>query len=133
MAQNADAMDHLLIDSCGTGAWHAGERPDSRATAAAAKRGYDLSKLRARAVSKDDFRKFDYILAMDEDNLKNLKRMAPKGYRGHLSLFTHFAKSHSGDVPDPYYGGGDGFERVLDLVEDAAAGLLNHMMGRAEE
>lgn len=123
--------DRLRIDSCGTGHWHVGEPPDRRAQQAARERGYDLSALRARQVSPPDFQQFDYILAMDSENLANLKRMAPPEYAGHLGLFLDFAPGHEGEaVPDPYYGGDEGFSQVLDLIEQASEGLLNHLQER---
>ena len=113
------------VDSCGTGDWHVGKPPDSRATAAALQRGYDLSSLRARQVSKADFDHFDYILAMDRQNLADLRDLQPANYTGHLGLFLAFAgEAELTEVPDPYYGGADGFTEVLALVESASAGLL---------
>lgn len=121
-------VEQVNVDSAGTGGWHIGRSPDPRTITAAHKRGYDLSLLKARQVSVNDFEKFDYILAMDNANLADLRRAAPKNFRGHLGLFLAFARTHSErEVPDPYYGEGDGFEKVLDLIEDAAAGLLNHL------
>jgi protein-tyrosine phosphatase len=117
--------DRMAVDSCGTGGWHTGESPDRRATAAARKRGYDLSGLRARQVVPEDFRHFDYILAMDRANLSELQALRPPEFAGHLGLFLDFAPgSDIDEVPDPYYGGGDGFARVLDLIERACDGLL---------
>ena len=118
----------IEIDSAGTGDWHIGHPPDHRASQTAAKRGYDLSDLVARQVSAKDFQFFDYILAMDNNNLKDLRAMAPSNYAGTLSLFLEFAENYSeSEVPDPYYGGDQGFEHVLDLVEDASRGLLKHI------
>lgn len=115
----------IAVDSCGTGEWHVGSAPDHRAVAAAARRGYDLSGLRARQVSPTDFDTFDYILAMDRDNLADLEAMRPADYSGHLGLFLSFAEDGAPrDVPDPYYGGDSGFDRVLDLIESASDGLL---------
>lgn len=117
--------ERVTVDSCGTGGWHVGEPPDRRATAEAARRGYDLSPLRARQVCLEDFRRFDYILAMDQMNLGELRGMCPKDYQGHLGLFLPFAEGlPQREVPDPYYGGADGFTHVLDLVEAASEGLL---------
>lgn len=114
----------ILIDSAGTGDWHIGHPPDKRSTAAALQRGYDLSVLRARQVSRQDFEKFDYILAMDAQNLSDLQQMRPANFRGELDLFLHYGAGHLNEVPDPYYGGEEGFEQVLDLVEEASDGLL---------
>jgi len=118
----------ILVDSAGTGAWHIGKAPDSRTVIAARQRGYDLSVLRARQVKTHDFSKFDYVLAMDQSNLMDLQRMKPSTYTGHLGLFLEFgSRVDYCEVPDPYHGGKDDFELVLDLVEDAAQGLLNHI------
>ncbi len=119
----------MLIDSAGTGDWHIGRAPDSRTIKAAARRGYDLSVLRARLVTQDDFDEFDYILAMDKSNLANLQKMKPAHFAGHLGLFMDFAP-HMGysEVPDPYHGDEDDFERVLDLVEEAAQHLLKKIV-----
>lgn len=118
----------ILVDSAGTGDWHIGKAPDSRTVVAAHQRGYDLSVLRARQVKAQDFAEFDYVLAMDKSNLMDLQRMKPSTYTGHLGLFLEFgSRDDYREVPDPYYGEKDGFELVLDLVEDAAQGLLNHI------
>ena len=115
----------LMIDSAGTGAWHVGNPPDRRASAHARKRGYDLSPLRARAVDPTDFEKFDLILAMDQQNLSDLKAMAPKNATAKIQLFLTYQHSSIREVPDPYYGGDQGFEHVLDLIEAASDGLLD--------
>ena len=125
----------VAVDSAGTGAWHIGNAPDPRTQAAARVRGYDLSHLRARQTEPSDFERFDYILAMDRDNLYHLERMKPADYRGHLGLFLDFAAgAQLHEVPDPYYsegeGEGSGFERVLDLVEEASDGLLDEVQRR---
>ncbi len=121
----------VQIDSAGTHDYHIGEAPDPRTQRAARERGYDMSKLRGRQVCADDFYRFDYLLAMDEANLSILKRMRPKDATSHLGLFLEFAERHSErEVPDPYYGGADGFERVLDMVEDASGGLLRHLRSK---
>ncbi len=124
-----EKLEHKIqVDSAGTGDWHIGKAPDARTVAAARQRGYDLSVLRARQVSANDFAEFDYILAMDKSNLMDLQRMKPSTYTGHLGLFLEFGeRADYREVPDPYYGGNDGFELVLDLVEGAALGLLNHI------
>ncbi len=115
----------LKVDSAGTAGYHAGEPPDARTRAAAARRGYDLGHLRARVVAPDDFELFDLILAMDEENLRVLHRRAPAAAHARLRLFLEFApEQEAREVPDPYYGGANGFEEVLDLVEAAARGLL---------
>ncbi len=122
----------LEIDSAGTAGYHVGSAPDPRTRAAAARRGYDLSALRARVVEPHDFERFDLILAMDEDNLRTLRRRAPSAGRAHLQLYMEFAPElEVREVPDPYYGGPNGFEEVLDLVEHAARGLIRHLRRRS--
>ncbi len=115
----------IQADSAGTHAYHSGEPADRRAHAAAARRGFSLEGIRARRVTDEDFDQFDFILAMDEDNLMTLQERAPEERRSKVRLFLEFAESrHENEVPDPYYGGSAGFERVLDLVEEASQGLL---------
>src|SRR5215475_8496953 len=117
----------LEVDSAGTAGYHVGELPDPRTRQAAARRGYDLNALRARIVAPEDFERFDLILAMDRENLRVLKRRAPSSAHPRLRLFLEFSpEAGPEDVPDPYYGGPNGFEQVLDLVEAAARGLLAH-------
>lgn len=121
----------IEVDSAGTGDWHLGEQPDKRSQSAAAARGYDLSHLRARLLTVEDFHKFDYILAMDNKNLADLQLMRPAGSETEVELFLNFAESGNiEEVPDPYYGGDGGFEQVLDLVESASAGLLQSIKTR---
>jgi protein-tyrosine phosphatase len=128
---DARMHDRIIIDSAGTGDWHIGKAPDSRTINAAKVRGYDLSTLRARQVALADFDQYDFILAMDNANLTDLQRMAPPHYQGHLGLFLDFAqKATHREVPDPYYGGAAGFDLVLDLIEDAASGLLQQLQQR---
>lgn len=125
LVKDSGLSDFIQTDSAGTAGWHHGKMPDPRTIAAAKRRNIDLSVLRARAVEGKDFHEFDYILAMDETNLEYLQELKPDDYSGHLSLFLEFGQqTRYREVPDPYYGGAEGFERVLDLVEDAAAGLL---------
>ena len=122
-----DAPDLVLeIDSAGTEGYHVGELPDQRTRQA--RRGYDMSALRARVVEADDFEHFDLILAMDRENLRALERRAPAHARERIRLFLEFApEAGIGEVPDPYYGGPNGFEDVLDLIEAASRGLLEHL------
>ncbi|MEW6563726.1 MAG: low molecular weight protein-tyrosine-phosphatase [Pseudomonadota bacterium] len=123
--------ERIVIDSAGTHDYHIGEAPDPRTQRAAQQRGYDMSGLRGRQVSSVDFELFDYVLAMDHSNLSILKRLRPHGAESHLGLFLEFADRHrEREVPDPYYGGADGFERVLDMVEDASEGLLHHIRNK---
>ncbi len=118
----------ILIDSAGTHDYHIGDAPDARAQSAALQRGYDMSALRGRQVQRADFARFDYVLAMDNDNLAILRRLRPQDATGHLGLFLAFSRRHGErEVPDPYYGGASGFQHVLELVEDASAGLLAHI------
>lgn len=127
----ADLEQRIASDSAGTHDYHVGEPPDARAQKAAAHRGYDLSNLRARQVSRRDFSEFDYVLAMDQANLRLLERLCPQEHARKLKLFLEFSADRAvREVPDPYYGGADGFERVLDLVEQASRGLLAHLRER---
>lgn len=126
----------LAADSAGTAAWHVGKAPDSRTQQHARQRGYDLSGLRARQISAADFETFDHILAMDADNLAELRQLqtqaaatlgrAPRASLG--LLLDHHPETAGQAVPDPYYGGADGFEQVLDLVETACDGLLRQLL-----
>ncbi len=128
LVQGAGLAHRLHIDSAGTHDYHIGSAPDARASEAALKRGYDLSALRGRQVGPQDFQAFDYILAMDRENLSNLKRICPPEHVGKIFLFLEFSPNFSEtEVPDPYYGGAQGFEHVLDLVEDAGRGLLRKL------
>lgn len=121
----AGLSDKIEIDSAGTHPHHVGEPPDLRTQRAAKQRGFDLSAVRGRQVSAADFARFDYVLAMDEANLALLNPLTPVNCSTRAELFLNYAHHHTErEVPDPYYGGAEGFERVLDMVEDAAAGLL---------
>ncbi len=120
----------VVIDSAGTHAYHVGEPPDNRAIAAARRRGIAMQDLRARVVTREDFLRFDLVLAMDEENLAHLVRIAPAGQRQRIQLLLDYApEAGMREVPDPYYGGESGFEQVLDLVEEAAHGLLAALKG----
>jgi protein-tyrosine phosphatase len=120
----------ITIDSAGTHGYQLGEPPDSRAIRAARLRGYDLSTQRARLFDLDDFRRFEWVVAMDSQNLHFLESLRPAGHRGHLGLFLDFAPELGlVDVPDPYCGKAEDFERVLDLVERGAAPLLAAIQG----
>ena len=125
--EQINAEDQIAIDSAGTHAYHVGNPPDGRAQEAALKRNIDLSKQRARRVSPDDFIHFDYVIAMDESNREDLLAICPAGYEDRVHLFLDFSDCNESEVPDPYYGQGRGFEIVLNLVEDAADGLLKHI------
>ncbi|KXS31777.1 MAG: Protein tyrosine phosphatase [Candidatus Gallionella acididurans] len=129
--ESAGVSEHILIDSAGTHAYHVGDPPDLRSQRAALQRGYDMSKLRGRQVCREDFRRFDYVLAMDSSNLGILQRLATPDSNAMTRLFLEYARHHAErEVPDPYYGGEDGFEHVLDMVEDAAQGLLEEIRRR---
>lgn len=118
----------VTADSAGTHAYHVGEPPDPRAQEAARRRGIDLSPQRARQVVERDFETFDYLVAMDTENLAFLRSQCPPGQEGKLRLLMEFAPGLGlREVPDPYYGARNGFERVLDLVEAAAGGLIGHL------
>lgn len=120
------------IDSAGTHAYHVGEPPDRRAIAAAARRGIDLSGLRARVVDEADFAGFDLLVAMDQLNREVLLDRSPDEYRDRIRLMLEFIPTADvEDVPDPYYGGPVGFEHVLDLVEEASKGLLDELLARS--
>ncbi|WP_455372053.1 low molecular weight protein-tyrosine-phosphatase [Limibacillus halophilus] len=118
----------LRIDSCGTYGYHVGEPPDERAQASAAARGYDLTELRARKLEAVDFETFDYILAMDKGHLQQLQHVMPVTSRAQLSLLMDFVDGCEGQrVPDPYYGDTQGFERILDMIEEGCGALLDHL------
>ena len=122
------------VDSAGTGGWHVGQGPDERMTRAASTRGYRLGG-RARQVTAEDFHRFDLVVAMDRQNLADLEAIAPPAgrRRAELRLFSHFLPPGSPtDVPDPYYGGDAGFERVLDLVEEGCEAIVDHLLAAAE-
>ncbi|HEY8026043.1 MAG TPA: low molecular weight protein-tyrosine-phosphatase [Burkholderiaceae bacterium] len=125
-------LQHMIeVDSAGTHGYHTGAPPDARSQAAALSRGYDLAPLRARHVEERDFEAFDLLLAMDNDNLDYLKRRCPSHLKGKLRLMMDFAQNSSAsEVPDPYYEGSQGFEIVLDYIEDACAGLLDKLKVR---
>jgi protein-tyrosine phosphatase len=121
----------IQADAAGTSSAQVGNPPDRRAAAAALSRGYDLSRYRARRVAPDDLHRFDYIVVMDRENLDDMRQIATAEVEGKAKLLMEFAGAAEHDeVPDPYFGGSGGFERVLDLVEDAAQGLLQHIRTR---
>ncbi|PCJ52739.1 MAG: phosphotyrosine protein phosphatase [Candidatus Hydrogenedentota bacterium] len=123
--------DRIIIDSAGTLDYHTGEPPDPRAQATAKKHGVDISGIRARQVASSDFEQFHYVLAMDHDNMVNLQNIAPPNCLDRLHLFCNFAHNHNTqEVPDPYYGGPQGFDNVFRLIQDASDGLLNHIKSK---
>ncbi len=128
LLDEAGLQGRVGVDSAGTGAWHAGESPDSRSTEVARRRGIRLAG-QARQVTRGDFAVFDYVVAMDRSNLRRLEELAPdSAARARLSLLRdHTAHGAGQDVPDPYYGGPDGFERVLDICEEGSRALLQHI------
>ena len=127
----AELKSCVQVDSAGTGGWHVGASPDPRAMEHAQLRGYEMAELKARKFVAKDFERFDYILAMDVENLEALKTMRPDGYSGKLGLMLDYLPPNYPDrqreVPDPYYGGDMGFEQVLDLIEASAGGLLREV------
>jgi protein-tyrosine phosphatase len=131
IARREAADIEFRVDSAGTHGYHVGEPPDRRAIMAARRRGYAMEHLRARQVEPVDFERFELLLAMDADNLAVLHRIAPAGHRERARLLLEFAPGVGRrEVPDPYYGGEAGFEEVLDLVEEAARGLLEALRRR---
>ena len=124
-ASRAGMADRIVTASAGIGDWHVGEPPDRRAIAHAAKRGYDIRKLRARQICPADFVRFNWILAMDRTVLRGVNDLRPSGHEGHVGLMLDLAPALGlRDVPDPYFGAADGFEHVLDLIEPACDSLL---------
>ncbi|KAA5604746.1 low molecular weight phosphotyrosine protein phosphatase [Roseospira marina] len=127
---DAGLASAVTVDSAGTAAFHVGEPPDERAAEAARRRGYDLDGQTARQVSARDFHRFDLLVAMDRTHFQRLRALAPdEAARDRVVMMSAFSSGPDGpsDVPDPYYGGGGGFERVLDMLEDATDGLLKHL------
>jgi len=129
VVKQRNMQDVISIDSAGTHAYHIGESPDSRSQATAKSRGVDLSAQRARKVEENDFERFDYVIAMDRSNYENLKQLATPEQQEKLHLFMDFTNDwDNAEVPDPYYGGGDGFTNVFDMVQSASEGLLDHII-----
>lgn len=128
LIEDRGARHRFHVDSAGTHAYHVGEPPDLRAQQTARQRGIDLSYIRARKFSPADFEEFDHILAMDSDNLAILQQACPEMHLGKVKLFLDYAPQRDErDVPDPYYGGRNGFEHVFDLVEDASQGFYQQL------
>lgn len=126
--ERAGLSGKIFCDSAGTISFHAGEPADSRMQRHAIKRNYNLTSI-SRPIKSSDFNEFDYIIGMDNDNITNIKGFMTHGFNGILAKMTDFCSGpHPGSVPDPYYGGSEGFEHVLDLLEDACSGLLNHII-----
>jgi protein-tyrosine phosphatase len=128
---DAGLAGRILVDSAGTHGYHVGEAPDPRTQIAARVRGYDLSGLRARRFERDDFERFDLVLAMDHENRAFLSRLCPPARDTRLKLMMDYARNYTAaEVPDPYDGGPEDFERVLDMLEDATEGLLEAILSR---
>ncbi len=128
MVREAGLEERIECDSAGTYGGHAGEKPDARMRRVAGARGYDLGGHRARQIRSDDFDRFDAILTMDDSNYERIHRLAPTSEAAQkIHRMTDFCRTHPGatHVPDPYYEGVEGFEKVLDLLEDACSGLLD--------
>ena len=131
LVEKEGLQDRIEVDSAGTHAYHVGEPPDRRAQETARKRGFDLSDQRARRAVAEDFLLFDYVVAMDQDNYHALYAICPEGMEEKIQLLMDYAPSfRTREVPDPYYGGPSGFEQVFDMVEAAAAGLLEELRRR---
>ena len=132
MLESAGLAEQVHVDSAGTHSYHIGAPPDTRSQATALRRGVNLQYLRARQVTEDDLVEFDYVLAMDRDNFAHLRLLCPNPeLQRRIQLFLDFAPDlPDREVPDPYYGGSGGFERVMDLVEEAARGLLTDIRRR---
>jgi protein-tyrosine phosphatase len=130
VVNEAGLAERFEIDSAGTHAYHTGEPPDRRAVAAAEKRGVSLKDIAARRVADIDFEQFDYVIAMDEDNQQRLLDQSPQEHQSKIHLFLSFSADDEIEVPDPYYGGAKGFERVLDLIEKASKDLLKSIDAR---
>ena len=128
VAHREGLADRILTASAGVGDWHVGSPPDRRAVQAAHRRGYDLSALRARQIERADFERFGWIFAMDRSVLAELEARRPEDFGGHLGLYLDLAPGLGlREVPDPYYGGPEGFEHVLDLVEAASGALIEKL------
>lgn len=120
--------EKIATDSCGTGGWHIGHPPDERAREEAKRRGIDIDDLKARKTHSSDFTDFDFIMAMDDSNFKNLTLMCPPEHVSKIYMFLSFASDVGvREVPDPYYGGPDGFSDVFDMIDAASNGLLQHI------
>ncbi len=131
---DAGLESRVAVDSAGTHGYHIGSPPDERSQRHARRRGIELSGLRARRLAEEDFARFDLLLAMDDDNLEEMRRLCPPGREGRMRLLLDYAAPADGqrEVPDPYAGGAAGFETVLDLVDGACDGLLEHLVQRLD-
>ncbi|OCK07186.1 protein-tyrosine phosphatase [Thalassospira sp. 11-3] len=128
MVSKAGMDDAIKVDSCGLSGYHAGEQADPRSREMAASRGYDLSLIRSRKITSSDYSEFDYILAMDDGHLADMQNQCPSQYRDKLELFLDYHPNRKGQsVPDPYYGGANGFKSVFDMIEETSGALLIHI------
>jgi protein-tyrosine phosphatase len=127
LADGEGVSDRITVDSAGTGGWHTGDAPDPRSIAMARRHGIDISRQRARQVTRADFEAFDLILAMDENNLANLLQLSPEKHRHKIHLFMDYAVGHRENVPDPYYGAEDGFLDVYNMLLAGCISLLEKM------
>jgi len=126
--ESAGLSAHFEIDSAGTGGWHVGEPPDERMCATALARGLDIRSLRARQIRPADLEKHNLVLAMDRENLRNVRKLAGSADASHVMLFRHFdPEPGTGEVPDPYYGGEEGFREVFEIVDRTSRALLAHL------
>ncbi len=130
LVEQAGLQEHIHIDSCGTSNWHIGKGPDPRSLEAAGKRDVDISMLKARQFTEGDLDTFDYVVVMDRQNLADVKDIWHQNGGTEPTLFLEYGRSDLAEVPDPYFGGENGFEQVLDLIEDAGEGLLRNIQER---
>ncbi len=127
LAAKRGRAGNLIVDSAGTGSWHIGNPPDSRAIAKAREHGIDISGQRGRQVGPEDFARFDLMLAMDRSNLETLRSRAPVAHHAHIAMFMPYAGGRDEEVPDPYYGGPEGFEEAYRMIEMAGTALLDRL------
>jgi len=128
MVRDAGLHEHISVDSCGLSAYHVGELPDPRSREMAQSRGIDLSDIRSRKIKPTDYYEFDYVLAMDDGHMRDMRRQAPNTHQHRIELFLDYHPSMAGQsVPDPYYGGANGFVDVFDMIEEASSNLLSHI------
>ena len=130
LAAEHPSLSQLEIDSCGTIGYHVGEPPDPRSVSAAKNRGYDLSSIRSRKLTESDLQYYDFVLAMDKENLSNIFALSldQESHKNKIKLFLDYGVTKTVCVPDPYYGGPSGFDDVIDLIEDASRGLISHLL-----
>ncbi len=128
MVEEAGLSGRISVDSCGLSAYHVGELPDPRSREMAQSRGYDLSDIRSRKIKPSDYEQFDYVLAMDDGHLRDMRRQASSTHQTKIELFLDYHPQRTGQsVPDPYYGGANGFEHVFDMIEETSNSLLAHI------